>query len=187
MTTKNVTIKTTRRSFHSIDFVVHPFHRLLTYRSPVSRLSNVHWLNWAMKKMGPWWFLGIRGIILPSYVWIIVYNLNYKDPYQTINIMESKAFVFFSVAQLDASSGWLVGHLNDIFTPRSRERYRGKLSLLYQPLGKNWFTAPGHPGSLSKYLWRCIPDICGIFWKERARKLCFMSWSYSHIEFFFVG
>ena len=29
-------------------------------------------------------------------------------------------------------SGWLVGHLNDIFTPRSRERYRGKLSLLYQ-------------------------------------------------------
>lgn len=29
-------------------------------------------------------------------------------------------------------SGWLVGHLNDIFTPRSRERYKGKLSLLYQ-------------------------------------------------------
>ncbi|CAE7571315.1 unnamed protein product, partial [Symbiodinium pilosum] len=29
-------------------------------------------------------------------------------------------------------TGWLVNHLNDIFTPRSRERYRGKLSLLYQ-------------------------------------------------------
>ncbi|CAK9051719.1 Cyclin-A1-1 (G2/mitotic-specific cyclin-A1-1) (CycA1 [Durusdinium trenchii] len=29
-------------------------------------------------------------------------------------------------------SGWLVSHLNDIFTPRSRERYKGKLSLLYQ-------------------------------------------------------
>ncbi|CAE7714386.1 unnamed protein product [Symbiodinium sp. CCMP2592] len=29
-------------------------------------------------------------------------------------------------------TGWLVSHLNDIFTPRSRERYKGKLSLLYQ-------------------------------------------------------
>jgi len=59
MTTKNVTIKTTRRSFHSIDFVVRPF-RFLTCRSTVSRLSNVHWLNWAMTKMGPWLFLGIQ-------------------------------------------------------------------------------------------------------------------------------
>ncbi|CAJ1355006.1 unnamed protein product [Effrenium voratum] len=29
-------------------------------------------------------------------------------------------------------TGWLVNHLGDIFTPRSRERYKGKLSLLYQ-------------------------------------------------------
>ncbi len=53
--------------------------------------------------------------------------------------MESR-MVFF-VVQLDTAAGWLVGHLNDIFTPRSRERYRGKLSLLYQPLGEDWFTA----------------------------------------------
>merc|ERR1719277_2695987 len=33
---------------------------------------------------------------------------------------------------LERHTGWLVSKMNDIFTPRSRDRYRAKLSQLYQ-------------------------------------------------------
>ena len=45
---------------------------------------------------------------------------------------------YIVVPALCLTPGWLVNHLSDIFTPRSRERYKGKLSLLYQQARLAW-------------------------------------------------
>ena len=53
-------------------------------------------------------------------------------------------------------AGWLVGHLNDIFTPRSRERYKGKLSLLYQRLGVMGRDVTGRTGEWLGNKWEML-------------------------------
>ena len=50
------------------------------------------WLESEQWKKGPWLFRWISGIILPSYMGIIISH--YKDPYKPTSIMDSNKFFF---------------------------------------------------------------------------------------------